>query len=57
MDVTDEEQVERGVDEAVRQLGGVDILVSNAGVQHIDSITEVSFANWKRVLGIHLNGG
>jgi len=57
MDVTDEGQVERGVDEAVRQLGGVDILVSNAGVQHIDSIAEVSFANWKRVLGIHLDGG
>lgn len=57
MDVTNEAEVERGVDEAARKLGGIDILVSNAGVQHIDSIAEVSFENWKRVLGIHLDGG
>jgi len=41
----------------VRQMGGVDILVSNAGVQHIDTIADVSFENWKRVLAIHLDGG
>ena len=57
MDVTSEESVERGVAEAARQLGGVDILVSNAGVQHIDTIADVSFENWKRVLAIHLDGG
>lgn len=57
MDVSQEADVEKSVDEAARQLGGVDILVSNAGVQHIDSIADVSFANWKRVLAIHLDGG
>jgi 3-hydroxybutyrate dehydrogenase len=57
MDVSQEADVEKGVDEAARQLGGIDILVSNAGVQHIDSIADVSFANWKRVLAIHLDGG
>ena len=57
MDVTSEEEVERGVDEAARQLGGIDILVSNAGVQHIDSIADVSYENWKTVLSIHLDGG
>jgi 3-hydroxybutyrate dehydrogenase len=57
MDVASEAEVERGVEEAARVLGGIDILVSNAGVQHIDSIADVSFANWKRVLAIHLDGG
>jgi 3-hydroxybutyrate dehydrogenase len=57
MDVTSEEEVERGVAQMVRELGGVDILVSNAGVQHIDNIADVSFENWRKVIAIHLDGG
>ena len=57
MDVSDEGEVERGVEQAARALGGIDILVSNAGVQHLDTIADVSFADWKRVLAIHLDGG
>ena len=57
MDVASEEEVDRGVDEAARQLDGIDILVSNAGVQHIDNIADVSFANWRKVIAIHLDGG
>ena len=56
MDVTDEGDVERGVDAAVTRLGGIDVLVSNAGVQRLDEIVDVSFANWRRMLAIHLDG-
>ncbi len=56
MDVTDESSVQRGVDAAATALGGIDILVSNAGIQHLDEIVDVSFANWKRMLAIHLDG-
>ena len=31
--------------------------VSNAGVQHLDTIADVSFENWRRILAIHLDGG
>ena len=56
MDVTDEGEVQRGVDAAAASLGGIDILVSNAGTQHLDEIVDFSFANWKRLLAIHLDG-
>lgn len=57
MDVTSETEVEQAVEATVRAFRGVDILVSNAGVQHLDTIAELSFGNWKRVLAIHLDGG
>ncbi len=57
MDVSDESSVEQGVTRAVERLGGVDVLVSNAGLQHLDPIAEVSFADWRRILGVHLDGG
>ena len=56
MDVTDEGDVERGVDAAAAALGGIDILMSNAGIQHLDEIVDVSFADWKRILAVHLDG-
>jgi 3-hydroxybutyrate dehydrogenase len=57
IDVTSEEGVERGVQTAVDALGGIDILVSNAGLQHLDAIADVSFEDWKRILAVHLDGG
>jgi 3-hydroxybutyrate dehydrogenase len=56
MDVTNEEQVEAGVAKTVKDLGGVDILVSNAGIQIVYPIEEFPFADWKKVLAIHLDG-
>jgi 3-hydroxybutyrate dehydrogenase len=56
MDVTDEAQVDAGVAAAVARLGGIDILVSNAGIQHIAPLVELSLADWRRVLSVHLDG-
>ena len=38
------------------RFGGVDILVSNAGVQIVHPIEEFSFAEWKKMLAIHMDG-
>ncbi|MCD6026171.1 MAG: beta-hydroxybutyrate dehydrogenase protein [Solimicrobium sp.] len=56
MNVTDEAQVEQGVAEVVAAYGGVDVLVSNAGIQIISSLVELSLDNWKKMLAIHLDG-
>ncbi len=55
-DVTDEAQVDAAVEATVKQLGGVDILVSNAGIQIVHPIEEFPFAEWKKMLAIHLDG-
>ncbi len=57
MDVTKEEDVEAGVARCAGELGGVDVMVSNAGVQHIAPLTEFRYADWRRVVAIHLDGG
>jgi 3-hydroxybutyrate dehydrogenase len=56
MDVSSEDQVNAGVDQAVAAFGTIDILVSNAGIQIVHPIEEFPFAEWKRLLAIHLDG-
>ncbi len=56
MDVTNEEQVDAGIAKVVKALGGVDILVSNAGTQFIAPIDELQYHDWKKLLSIHLDG-
>ena len=56
MDVTNEAQVDAGIDEAAATFGGIDILVSNAGIQIVSPIEEFDYAKWKLLLAIHLDG-
>lgn len=56
MDVSDEAAVDAGIAQAVEALGPVDILVANAGIQIVAPIQELAFADWKRLLAIHLDG-
>jgi len=56
VDVTDEAQVEAAVQATVRTFGNIDILISNAGIQIVHPIEDFSFADWKKMLAIHLDG-
>ena len=56
MDVTSEEQVNAAVAQVVAAWGGVDVLVSNAGIQIVFPVQDFPFADWKKMLAIHLDG-
>jgi 3-hydroxybutyrate dehydrogenase len=56
VDVTNEEQVNAAVEQAAAAFGGIDILISNAGIQIVHPVEEFTFADWKKMLAIHLDG-
>ncbi len=56
MDVTSEQQVNEGCAAVAKAYGPVDILISNAGIQIVNPIEKYSFADWKKMLAIHLDG-
>jgi 3-hydroxybutyrate dehydrogenase len=56
MDVTAEQSVNDGVAAVIAAFGGIDILVSNAGLQIVHSLEEFSLEEWKRLISVHLDG-
>ncbi|MCA8057341.1 MULTISPECIES: 3-hydroxybutyrate dehydrogenase [Burkholderia cepacia complex] len=56
MDVTSELEVKSAVADVVAAWGTIDVLVSNAGVQIVHPIASYPFADWKKLLSIHLDG-
>ena len=56
MDVTDETAVRKGVAATIAAFSGVDILISNAGIQIVHRIEEFTYPEWKKMLAIHLDG-
>ena len=56
MNVTDEAQVDAGVEQVVAAYGGVDVLISNAGIQIISPLVDLPLDSWKKMLAIHMDG-
>lgn len=56
MNVTDENEVDKGVDDVAKYFGGVDVMVSNAGIQIISPVEQLAFSDWKKLISIQLDG-
>jgi 3-oxoacyl-[acyl-carrier protein] reductase len=59
LDVTDASQVERVIEQIVREFGRLDILVNNAGVNtlaHRVTIEQFPREEWDRIINVDLNG-
>ncbi len=55
-DVSVSLSVEKAFLEIDRGLGGVDVLISNAGISVRNNFTDISFDQWSRVLAVNLGG-
>jgi gluconate 5-dehydrogenase len=53
-DVTDPDAVSDGIARVERELGPIDILVNNTGVQHREPLLEVAVKDWDRLLHTNL---
>jgi 3-oxoacyl-[acyl-carrier protein] reductase len=56
VDVTNEEAVEKMIDEVAEQLGPIDILVNNAGITRDDLLLRMEAAQWDLVMAVNLKG-
>ena len=56
MDVTQEDQVDAGIEAIAAKFGSIDVLVSNAGIQIVAPVEDYKFADWKKMLAIHVDG-
>jgi NAD(P)-dependent dehydrogenase (short-subunit alcohol dehydrogenase family) len=56
MDVTQEASVEQAMDATIRAFGGIDFLVSNAGIATVSSIDRLSREAWERSLAVNATG-
>lgn len=56
VDVADGEAVARAVSETVNRMGGIDVLVNNAGIASIGLFTDVTDSDWRRICDVNLSG-
>jgi NAD(P)-dependent dehydrogenase (short-subunit alcohol dehydrogenase family) len=55
-DVSDRKQVESALADAIRIMGGVDVLINNAGISIRHKFLDITPEEWDRVLAVNLTG-
>ncbi|ADJ25561.1 short-chain dehydrogenase/reductase SDR [Dehalogenimonas lykanthroporepellens BL-DC-9] len=56
VDVTNEESTQKMAKDAIEKFGRIDILVNNAGIYPTTPFEAMTFAEWKKVLAVNLDG-
>src|SRR5437867_11027195 len=56
MDVTREASVRAAFEETVLAYGGLDVLVSNAGIAHSSPVARMALADWERSFAVNSTG-
>jgi 3-hydroxybutyrate dehydrogenase len=54
-DLSEPLQIHQMMQEHVREFGGIDILINNAGIQHVSPIEEFPLEKWDKILAINLS--
>src|SRR4051812_20215330 len=55
-DVSDRAQARAMVDRVAAELGGLDILVSNAGLRRQTAFLDISLEEWRQIMSVALEG-
>ncbi len=56
VDVTDEDQVKKGIDQIFKKYGHLDVVINNAGVCYHKTAFEASLDEWRQVIDVNLTG-
>lgn len=56
LDVSDEKDVDRAFEQCVREYGGVDVIVSNAGVSSFGTLDKLALADWEKAFAVNTRG-
>ena len=55
-DVSNAQDAKAAVDDVISALGGIDVLINNAGISQIKLFTDITDEDWDRMIGTNLSG-
>lgn len=56
VDVSDELEVRRALDDAVQEMGGLDIVVNNAGITRKGQVERLPMSDWRSTFSVNVEG-